>query len=67
MQENLWFVVYKIVLTYCEKKIGLEIEKNIWSLASEAERQEFAKILSWLEQSSQAVKDQNNFWNITLF
>ena len=55
-----WYFVTKIVLTYCEKKIVLVIEKN---LKFEAEGREFAKILRSLEQFIQTVKGQNNFWN----
>ena len=52
-----WYFVTKIVLTYCEKKNVLVIEKNF-----EAEGREFAKILISLEQFIQTVKGQNNFW-----
>ena len=53
--------VFKIVLTYCEKKLFyLVIEKKL--LKFEAEGLEFAKILRSLEQFIQTVKGQNNFW-----
>ena len=45
--EKKWYFVIKIVLTYCEKKIVLVIEKKL--LKFEAEGQEFAKFLRSLE------------------
>ena len=42
-----WYVVTKIVLIYCEKKLSSDREKF---LKLEAEGQEFAKILRSLEQ-----------------
>ena len=32
-----WYFVIRIVLTYCEKKIGLVIEKNFWNSTLKAE------------------------------
>ena len=59
-EKKEWYFVTKIVLTYCEKKNVLEIEKKI--LKFEAEGREFAKNLRSLEQFVQTVKGQNNFW-----
>ena len=53
-----WYFVTKIVLTYCEKKNALVIEKNFWNSRLKLE---FAKILRSLEQFIQMVKGQNNF------
>ena len=53
------YFVFKIVLTYCEKKLFTDREKN---LKFKAEGQAFAKILRSLEQFIQTVKGQNNFW-----
>ena len=54
-----WYFVTKIVLTYCEKKIVLVIEKKL--LKFEAEDREFSNFLRSLEQFIQIVKGQNNF------
>ena len=51
-----WYFITKIVLTYCEKKNVLVIEKF------EAEGREFSKFLRSLEQFIQTVKGQNKFW-----
>ena len=51
-----WYFVTKIVLTYCEKKKILVMEKF------EAEGRESAKSLRSLEQFVGIVKGQNNFW-----
>ena len=49
-----WYFLTKIiVLTYCEKKIVLVIEKKL--LKFEAEGREFAKIFK-------TVEGQKNFW-----
>ena len=58
--EKEWYFVIKIVLTYCEKKIVLVIEKKL--LKFEAEGQEFANFMRSLEQFIQTVKGQDNFW-----
>ena len=58
-QKN-WYFVTKIVLTYCDKKIVLLIEKNVCKF--EAEGREFAIFLRSLEQFIQTVNGQNNFW-----
>ena len=56
-----WYFVTKIVLTYCEKKNVLVIEKKL--LKFEAEGREFAKFLRSLEHFFfQTVKGQNIFW-----
>ena len=47
MIKKKWYFVTKIVLTYCEKKNVLVIEKYFWNLR--------------LEQFIQTVKGQNNF------
>ena len=54
-----WYVVTKIVLIYCEKKLSSDREKL---LKFKAEGREFAKILRSLEQFIQTVQGQNNFW-----
>ena len=54
-----WYIVAKIVLTYCEKKCSSDWEKL---LKFKAEGWEFAKILNSLEQFIQPI-----FGNRTLF
>ena len=54
-----WYFVTKIVLTYCEKNCSSDREKL---LKFEAEDREFAKFLRSLEQFIQTVKGQKNFW-----
>ena len=56
-----WYFVTKIVLTYCEKNCSSNREKL---LKFETEGREFAKILRSLEQFIQAVKAQNNYWEL---
>ena len=56
---------YKIVLTYCEKKIVLVIKKSFPGL--EAEGREFAKVLRSIEQFIQTVKFRSIFGNRMLF
>ena len=63
--EKEWYFVIKIVLTYCEKKIVLVIEKKL--LKFEAEGQKFLKCLSLQEQFIRPVKVQTNFCNRMLF
>ena len=53
------YFVSKIVVTYFEKRNSIDPEKL---LKLEAEDREFAKILGSLEQFTQTVKGQNNFW-----
>ena len=54
--------VTKIVLTYCEKKNVLVIEKKL--LKFEAKGREFSNFLTWLEQFIQTVKEC--FFNLFL-
>ena len=54
-----WYIVAKIVLTYCEKKCSSDWEKL---LKFKAEGWEFAKILNSLEQFIQTVKGQNKMF-----
>ena len=58
IQDQEWYFVKKIILTYCDKKCSRDQEKL---LKFEAEGQEFAKFLRSLEQFIQTVKVQNNF------
>ena len=59
LENDKWYFVTKIVLTYCEKNCSADREKL---LKFEAEGPEFSKFLRSLEQSNQKVKGQNNFW-----
>ena len=54
-ENQTWYFVFKIVLTYCEKK-NLETKKTF-----EAKGREFANFLGSLEQIIRTVKCQNTF------
>ena len=58
------YFVFKIVLTYFEKKSSIDQEKL---LKFEAEGQDFAKLLRSIEKFIQAVKDQSSFWQQNAF
>ena len=51
-----------IVQTYCEKKKFSSDQEKLLKFEAEAEGREFSKILRSLEQFTQTVKGQNNFW-----
>ena len=58
--STIWYIVTKIVLTYCEKKLFYWLRKTFEILRLKA--REFSKILRSLKQFIQTVKGQNNFW-----
>ena len=53
-QQEIWYFVTKIVLTYCEKNLCSSVWEKL--LKFEAEGQEFANFLRSLEQFIQTVK-----------
>ena len=57
-----WYFVFKIVLTYYEKKCSSDWD---FVLKIEVEGQEFSKCLSTLEKFIRSVKGQYNFWKRT--
>ena len=59
IEDQKWYFVTKIVLTYCRKNCSSDREKL---LKFEAQGREFAQFLRSLEQFIQTVKGQNNFW-----
>ena len=52
-------ILFKIVLTYCEKIVVVSDKKL---LKFDAEGREFAKVLRSLKQFVRTVKGQNNVW-----